>query len=88
MPKPKRLRSKPDLAERLCDAIKHPTAERASQSYAAQWVMLSLRLGNNTPLLYGVHSLCTPASCKSVRLQRWRSIGSARRARHIRWHRR
>jgi len=41
----KRRRSKPDLADRLCDAIKHLTAERASQSYAAQWVMLSLRLG-------------------------------------------
>jgi hypothetical protein len=36
MPKPKRPRSKPDLADRLCDAIKHLTAERASQSYAAR----------------------------------------------------
>ena len=81
--KPKRPRSKPDLVAALCDAIKHLTAERASQSYAAQLVMLSLRLGSNTPLLDGVHSLCIPASYKSVRLQRLRSIGSARRARHI-----
>jgi hypothetical protein len=29
MPKSKRLRSKPDLVGRLCDAIKHLTAERA-----------------------------------------------------------
>jgi hypothetical protein len=41
MPKPKRPRSKADLADRLCDAIKHLTAERASRSYALQWVALS-----------------------------------------------
>ena len=40
-------------------------------------------VASDTPLLDGVHSLCTPASYKSVRLQRLRSIGSARRARHI-----
>jgi hypothetical protein len=32
MPKPKRPRSKPDLVNRFCDAIKHLTAERALQS--------------------------------------------------------
>ena len=35
MPKPKRPCSKPDLADRLCDAIEHLTAERASQPYGA-----------------------------------------------------
>jgi len=38
--------------------------------------MLSLRLGRNTPLLDGVHSLCIPASYKSVRLQRLRSLAA------------
>ncbi len=38
MPKPKRPRSKSDLADRLCGTIKHLTAERASRSYAAQWI--------------------------------------------------
>lgn len=41
MPKPKRPCSKPDLADRLCDAIKHLTARRASRSYALQWIALS-----------------------------------------------
>ena len=36
---PKRPRS-PDLVERLCEAIEHLTAERASRSYGPQWVML------------------------------------------------
>jgi hypothetical protein len=34
-------RSKPDLVDRLCDAIKELTAGRASRSYALQWVALS-----------------------------------------------
>jgi hypothetical protein len=34
MPKSKRPRSKPDLADRLFDAIKHLTADRASRPYA------------------------------------------------------
>jgi hypothetical protein len=38
---PKRPRSKPDLADRLCDAIKDLTAARASRTYALQWVALS-----------------------------------------------
>jgi hypothetical protein len=33
-------RPRPDLVDRLCEAIKDLTAERASRSYAAQWVML------------------------------------------------
>jgi predicted Zn-dependent protease with MMP-like domain len=41
MPKPKRPRSKPDVVDRLYDAIKDLlTAERASRFYAVQWVML------------------------------------------------
>ena len=40
MPKPKRPRSKPDAADRLCDAIKELTAERASRSYGPQWIMV------------------------------------------------
>ncbi len=39
MPKP--TRPKADLADRLCDAIKHLTAERASRSYALQWIALN-----------------------------------------------
>jgi hypothetical protein len=34
MPKPKR--TKPDLIDRLCDAIKELASERASRSYATQ----------------------------------------------------
>jgi hypothetical protein len=41
MPKRKRPRSKPDLVNRLCDAIKELTAERAARSYGAQWIALS-----------------------------------------------
>jgi hypothetical protein len=41
MPKPKRPRSKPDLADRLCDAIKHLTSERASRSLGPQSIALS-----------------------------------------------
>jgi hypothetical protein len=37
---PKRPRAKPDVVDRLCDAIKHLTAHRASRSYATQWIAL------------------------------------------------
>lgn len=40
MPKPKRPRSKPDLVERLCDAVEHLTAERAARSHGPQWIMV------------------------------------------------
>jgi hypothetical protein len=33
-------RARPDLVERLCDAIEHLTAERASRSYGFQFVMV------------------------------------------------
>ena len=33
-------RRKPDLADRLCDAVKHLAAERSSRSHGAQWIML------------------------------------------------
>jgi hypothetical protein len=36
--RPKRPRSKPDLADRFCEAIKHLTAERTSRTYATQWI--------------------------------------------------
>jgi hypothetical protein len=36
----KRPRSKPDLVERLCDAVQHLTAERAPRSNGPQWIML------------------------------------------------
>src|SRR5258708_4707403 len=36
----KRPRSKADLADRLCDAVKHLAAERSSRSHGAQWIML------------------------------------------------
>jgi hypothetical protein len=39
MPKPKRPR--PDLVERLCDAVEHLTAERAARSYGIQWIMVT-----------------------------------------------
>ena len=32
--------SKADLADRLCDAVKHLAAERSSRSHGAQWIML------------------------------------------------
>jgi hypothetical protein len=41
MPEPNRPRSTPDLVERLCDAIEHLTAGRASRSYALQWIAVS-----------------------------------------------
>jgi hypothetical protein len=31
---------KPDLVDRFCDAIEALTAERASRSYAVQWIMV------------------------------------------------
>ena len=40
MPKPKRPRSKPDLVDRLCGAIEHLTAVRASRSHGPQWIMV------------------------------------------------
>jgi hypothetical protein len=36
----KRPSSKADLADRLCDAVKHLAAERSSRSHGAQWIML------------------------------------------------
>ena len=36
----KRPRWKADLADRLCDAVKHLAAERSSRSHGAQWIML------------------------------------------------
>jgi hypothetical protein len=36
----KRPRSKADLADRFCDAVKHLAAERSSRSHGAQWIML------------------------------------------------
>jgi hypothetical protein len=51
MPKPRRPRSKPDAVDRLCDAIKELTAERASRSYGPQWIMVHdvARDGSNPP---------------------------------------
>jgi hypothetical protein len=34
-------RARPDLVERLCDAVERLTAERAARTYALQWVALS-----------------------------------------------
>ena len=36
-----RPRSEPDLADRLCDAIKEMTATRTSRGYAVHWIALS-----------------------------------------------
>ena len=36
----KRPSSKADLADHLCDAVKHLAAERSSRSHGAQWIML------------------------------------------------
>jgi hypothetical protein len=36
----KRPRSMADLADRLCDAVKHLAAERSSRRHGAQWIML------------------------------------------------
>jgi hypothetical protein len=36
----KLTRSKPDLADRLCDAIEHLTAGRASRSHGSRWIMV------------------------------------------------
>jgi hypothetical protein len=33
-------RPRPDLVERLCDAVEHLTAERAARSHGAQWIMV------------------------------------------------
>jgi hypothetical protein len=38
MPKPKRPR--PDLVERLCDAVEHLTAERAARFHGPQWIVV------------------------------------------------
>ena len=33
-------RPRPDLVERLCDAVEHLTAERAARSHGPQWIMV------------------------------------------------
>ena len=33
-------RPRPDLVERLCEAVERLTAERAARSHGAQWIML------------------------------------------------
>jgi hypothetical protein len=40
MPKPKPKRPRPDLVERLCDAVEHLTAERAARNHGPQWIMV------------------------------------------------
>ena len=37
---PKKLRARPSLADRFCEAIKELTAERQTRTYAAQWIMV------------------------------------------------
>jgi hypothetical protein len=37
MPEP----HKPDLPDRICEAVKELTADRQSRTYAAQWIMVT-----------------------------------------------
>ena len=63
------------LHERVqTDGGEPPHSVALNRGLARRLIAAARLVASNTPLLDGVHSLCIPASYKSVRLRRLRSL--------------